>query len=134
MYKSVEMGSDGSATRPVTTALCRGVPVLARGTIAYQASYLISHKLLLIIGAAACLLMLALEGEVVADDAAGLGAVLVVQHRSVCKVTQRCKLLLHVQNIAVRINSLRKILTSMRSRGPDVSKSVYLCQVFSHRV
>ena len=52
--------------------------------------------------------MLALEGEVVANDAAGLRAVLVVLHGAVGKVTQRRELLLHVQDVAVCVNPLWK--------------------------
>ena len=100
----------------------------------YQILYRISHRLLLIIGAAACLFMLALEGEVVADDAAGLGAVLVVQHRSVCKMTQRRKLLLHIQDVAICVNALRRARFSFCSRQRNVSRFVCLCQIFSHRV
>ena len=95
--------------------------------------FLISHRLVLIIGAAACLLMLALEGEVVADDAAGLGPVFIVQHCSVGKMTQRRKLLLHVQDVAVRVNALRTIIFSPHSGRPNVSRVVVCARFLSRK-
>jgi hypothetical protein len=58
------------------------------------------------ISAAACPFVLALEREVVADDAAGLRSILVIQHRAVREMTQRRKMLLHVEDVAVCINAL----------------------------
>ncbi len=52
--------------------------------------------------------MLALEGVVVADDAAGFGPVLVGCGHTVSQVAQCRKGLLHVQDVAVNVHPLQK--------------------------
>ena len=92
---------------------CR-LPILHKMTLKIAAS----HALLLHLRKRAVhLLMLPLQGVVVADDAAGLRPVLVRGRHPVRQVAQCRKLLLHVQDVAVRVHALQPTPQPLNSDG-----------------